>query len=187
MTTDATRLRNHFMILAKESGVRVCTTCHSDFAHNSAFCDRSSPSVCIAPINGPISYITAMHELGHLRHPQGNIKEEQSRYKKLMDHLSKASSNTSHLTTWDLNLMIISELSAWDWALRHALVWTPECGRAYRYAMATYLRGFDVLKDHLPVTDPINEKLYQYDSPREAIIALRDELINGIGQLLKAA
>jgi hypothetical protein len=65
-----------------------------------------------APVRGPVSYGTAMHEVGHLL----------GRYRKS-------------------RRVIVREEAAWLWAQAHALVWTPAMERHARRRLDWYRRN----------------------------------------------
>jgi hypothetical protein len=67
---------------------------------NQAWASREIEEVCIPPILSEISYATAMHEIGHL----------------LGRHQ-------------DSERVLTRERWAWEWARKHALVWTNRMER----------------------------------------------------------
>lgn len=172
MTPD--RLSRHFHTLAKESHVSVCTSCATSFRDGIASVDAHGDDhrICMSPIKGDMTYAIAMHELGHIRHPQGAIHgPNPSRYLSLV----------GQPTTWDVELLLISELSAWEWAKRHALIWTPMMTRVYRYGITSYERHLK--NPGLKIADELDAKLQTYKTPREAAAGLAAELFKTMPDL----
>src|SRR5688572_11253276 len=72
-----------------------------------------------APIVCDRSYIEAMHEMGHIVHPQGAREAE----------LQKALAPDGSMTTAAMTIVVEREEAAWSWARANALEWTNECER----------------------------------------------------------
>lgn len=75
-------------------------------------------AVLVRTITDTASYVIALHELGHLLHPSGSVRD-----------------NTNHQS---MTLSLIEEEAAWEWARHHALDWTMEMESVYVHAIATY-------------------------------------------------
>jgi hypothetical protein len=93
-------------------------------------------SVLCAPITDSATYTVAMHELGHVLHPQGSLAHEKAAARKANDMRRY------------LRLVVLSEESAWEWAKHHALDWTTASAQVESYALATYreqLAGVEAL------------------------------------------
>ena len=72
-----------------------------------AWSARELEQICIAPVRSPISYATALHEIGHIlgRHQQSRDSMTRERW-------------------------------AWQWAKSNALLWTPVMERYAAKALA---------------------------------------------------
>jgi hypothetical protein len=83
------------------------------------WCDRPSKAwaapalqeIGFAPIKSAISYVTALHEIGHVR---GHYQRSRHR--------------------------MVRERWAWRWARANALIWTPVMDRARQRSIALYER-----------------------------------------------
>lgn len=98
----------------------------------------ASPSerrIRIGPIRGPISYIVALHEIGHVQ-TFSVVKEED----KLLTRLYSKAILNDPLTKDERDLVVISELLASDWAIQNSIMFAPLMGRALSLALYTYDR-----------------------------------------------
>jgi hypothetical protein len=94
-------------------------------------CDRCDPRaswacpllrlVHIAPPDTDEAYAIALHELGHLCHPDGN--------------------QTGILRSKDPAVKLAEEQAAWTWAKEHALRWTPAMEDVLHWGIASYHEG----------------------------------------------
>src|SRR5258706_14214903 len=75
----------------------ACTWCQRP---SQAWAAKDFEEICIPPIKSPISYATALHEIGHIL----------GRYQRSSDSM-------------------VREHWAWQWAKRNALIWTPVMDR----------------------------------------------------------
>ncbi len=75
-----------------------------------AYALRDAGIICIAPVKSPISYATALHEIGHIH---GRHQESHS--------------------------VMVRERWAWRWARNSALIWTPAMERHVSKSLAWYV------------------------------------------------
>lgn len=90
------------------------------------------PAVTARPIVDEVSYATVLHELGHILHPSGHLMSETSKRWQLTRQPDSLR---------DVRLTILCEVSAWEWAERFALDWTPTMEHVRKLAMSSYV-GF---------------------------------------------
>lgn len=97
-------------------------------------------------VSGPVSYITCLHELGHLRTVGlwSDVKYVQNCYG-LRHFLTSPSA--------ELETIALVELLANEWAIKHALFFCPEMGRTIRYSYHSYEK---ILKEHPLYYKPTN-------------------------------
>lgn len=136
------RMQRHVENLTREYGIFLCQTCRK-FGEN-ALAFPADKHVCVPPVKGPLSYATALHEIGHILHKQGSLRGQ---------YATKFNRITDKKLPWDHELTAIEELSAWEWAYKHALVWTPEmtrfravCLRIYEQARKRDLKKLERFK-----------------------------------------
>lgn len=118
------RMRQHIVNLAADYRITICPDAHTI---KQSGADPKQRRVHIPAINGPISYAIALHELGHLAHPQGTPSVRSVFYQK-----------TGRMLPIDLDVQLVGELSAWEWAFTRALCWTDTMTRVYRHGLWTY-------------------------------------------------
>ena|SRR5262245_43112319 len=105
------QLQQHVFGLCKRHAITIywCKRCSQSYSV------REVDEITIAPIRSPISYATALHEIGH--------------------HLG------SHQTS---QFVIVRERWAWRWARGNALIWTEAMERSAQQAFAWYARAAEI-------------------------------------------
>lgn len=95
------------------------------------------PTVVFSADAGDFAYAVNLHELGHLLHPTGMLRQEGS---------PQFRTGGAPLDARDWNLQIEEEKSAWAWAYNHATVagaepwgWTPGMEAARAKGLKSYL------------------------------------------------
>lgn len=78
-------------------------------------------AVIIAPVVDEATYAIALHEMGHCLSPTGSVRGAD--------------------TVKNYNLILLEEESAWEWARRHALIWTVTMQHVELQAMENYREG----------------------------------------------
>lgn len=126
------RMRRHVERLALEHGVAICG-CKEMPSIKYSSANTETRTLHIKRINGPISYAVALHELGHLAAPMGHGMK--------IKYASGFTQATGLLLPWDHDLQLVEEFTAWDWARKRALVWTPTMSRVQQWALRTYELG----------------------------------------------
>lgn len=114
-------LRVHAHALAKAFNVTLLEG--SEFTHTpeAAFAVPIYRTVVVAPIRDESTYAIALHEIGHLVAPCGELRG-------------------------NANLMRLAEDAAWEWARHYALDWTPFMEKVATWARSSY----DTLRDRKP-------------------------------------
>lgn len=118
----------HVRWLAWKAGVRVWIDPTRHFEQGLAL--WASPTVKIAPIRGPLSYITALHEIGHSQDRTISRQEAKAIYDSLW-----TSDKTSPSTVVEL-----CECLANGWVIRYAIHITPPMKRYLHVCFSTYNR-----------------------------------------------
>lgn len=76
-------------------------------------------AIVVAPFTNETDYAIALHELGHILHPNGSTPELMS------PSMRRRARERRPACVRDMDVLLMNEESAWDWALDHALDWTP--------------------------------------------------------------
>lgn len=120
---------NHAREIARRWGVRMVED--SGLKKDEAHAQPNVRAVVHAPIVDETSYIVSMHEIGHLLHANGFVRD-QIRPKTPLDKI---------------RLQLIEEEAAWDWAQANVLdgEWTAGMESVKRFAMKTYTDHRDAL------------------------------------------
>lgn len=105
---SVTELAQHVRDIARAYNVIICDP--TDMPHELAISFTGSRygkqnSVLVRAVTDEVTYCIALHEIGHCAHPTGSVRER--------------------ATLHNLQLHILEEESAWEWAERNALMWTP--------------------------------------------------------------
>ena len=107
--------------------------------------DDQRKVIMCAPVTCEITYAIALHEMGHLLAPLGQVT------------LSQASMQmrfTQEPTTLrDVKLQLQEEEAAWEWARYYALEWTPRMLAIQRASFGKYMsqaRAYGVIWEELP-------------------------------------
>ena len=101
--TDLAALREHIEILCVRNGIRIGR--HSRGGNAS----RRGRFINIRPVKSAITYVVALHELGHILGP------------------------------WQSQPRLYKEAGAWKWATENALVWTPVMQKTMVKSLNSYL------------------------------------------------
>lgn len=88
-------LAAHVLWLAQRHDVEVHLV--ASFDNAAAVTSLFSREVHILPVVDDVTYVVALHELGHLLHPNGHVENDK----------------------------LTSERAAWTWAEAHTIEWTP--------------------------------------------------------------
>lgn len=126
---------NHAREIARRWGVRMVED--SGLAKDEAHAQPNMRAVVHAPIVDETSYIVSMHELGHLLHANGFVRD-QIRPKTALEKVK---------------LQLVEEEAAWDWAQANVLdgEWTAGMESVKRFAMKTYTDHRDALERGEPL------------------------------------
>lgn len=83
-------------------------------------------------ITTDVAYCIALHEIGHIVHPSGSIRDRS-------DHMHNplTESDPAFLLR-AVNMKIMEEESAWEWARKHALQWTIGMEQCSILALKSY-------------------------------------------------
>ncbi len=93
--------------------------------------DDQRKIILIAPVTGEITYAIALHEMGHLLAPFGQVTLSQASVQMRL---------TSEPTTRsDVRLQLQEEEAAWEWARHYALDWTTRMSDIQRRSFDRYL------------------------------------------------
>ena len=101
--TDLAALREHIEILCVRNRIRIGR--HSRGGNAS----RRGRFINIRPVKSAITYVVALHELGHILGP------------------------------WQSQPRLYKEAGAWKWATENALVWTPVMQKTMVKSLNSYL------------------------------------------------
>lgn len=96
---------------------------------------RSDPTrraVVAAPVTCERTYAIVLHELGHCLAPNGMIERSE------FSATFQATRGQVFGTLRDITLQLEEERNAWEWARRHALVWTPDMQEVQDFGLASY-------------------------------------------------
>lgn len=104
--------------------------------------------IVVRTVTDEETYAVAMHELGHAIHPGGLLRTFVPGEKR------------------NPNLSLDEEISAWEWAKKQALIWTPSMQSVMDYGLSTYTQP------PVRVIMDINPRRVPSVSP-EAIVAKR--------------
>lgn len=110
----------HARALAKANGVRMLED--SGLAKDCAHATPGLRIVTHAPIVDDTSYIVSLHEMGHIVHPNGLVRD----------------AIVPKTATEKITLQIVEEEAAWDWAEANALEWTAGMAAVKTFALKTY-------------------------------------------------
>lgn len=78
------------------------------------------------------TYAVALHEMGHVLAPLGELIEHRR--------------NLTGISA--LRVMLIEEHAAWNWARHYACDWTPAMEQVKVWALSTYERGYEQALQH---------------------------------------
>jgi hypothetical protein len=106
-------LRDHAYALAKAFGVLLLEGSELKGAPEAAFAELTTRTVVVAPITDESTYAIALHELGHLEAPLGQLRGSPGLQREAED-------------------------AAWAWAKHYALVWTPFMQHVATWARRSY-------------------------------------------------
>jgi hypothetical protein len=114
-------MADHVVQLARAFGIGL-------MVHEDDRSDAAAVTLGVGPVQARVvmvrrvtddtSYAIALHEFGHFLHPTGTI-----------------GNRTGDMS---IELKILEEESAWEWAFHHALDWTPGMEQAKEYGLSTY-------------------------------------------------
>lgn len=152
--------------------------------HGISICDRhqirtsgANPqkrTIHIPPVRGHVTYAVALHEIGHILHPQGMLRDGETGALESMS--SEMSETTQQAAFFDVQL--IEEASAWQWAITHAKEWTPVMARTLKWSFHTYTSEHQAFERFRKGMDP--DPLWQ-PMPVDLFI---QELDRMVGQIL---
>lgn len=133
MTTNNADLQQHARQLADAFGLKLQEVpgfriCDSRVV-SLTWRTTSVHSVHVPPIETEFIYAVALHEMGHVLHPAGQVGGS-------------------------AKLQLHAEESAWSWAQHYALRWTDEMQRALRLGLETYELECRVEQ----VSDPVEQQ-----------------------------
>jgi len=111
--TSPADLRDHALALAKAFSVTLFEGSEFKQAPEAAFAVTGYRIVVVAPIRDETTYAIALHEIGHLAAPCGELRG-------------------------NANLMRAAEDAAWEWARHYALEWTPLMEKVATWARSSY-------------------------------------------------
>lgn len=99
--------------------------------------DDQRKLIAIAPVTSEATYAIALHELGHLLAPLGQVTMSQASLQMRLTH--------KPTTRRDVKLQLQEEDAAWEWAQHYALEWTPRMEAIHRNSFDHYLAAARVL------------------------------------------
>lgn len=114
---------NHAREIARRWGIRMIED--SGMAPHEAKASPASRTVVHSPINDEESYVSSMHELGHVISPVGYIRGPGQ---------EKPKNDLENVT-----IQIVEEEAAWAWAKENAIEWTTTMDRVMVTSLQTYL------------------------------------------------
>lgn len=92
----------------------MATLCGVPFGYS----DPKNRRICIRPVVDDVTYAVAMHEMGHILHPDGHLRNRGLEF--------------------TYALIQREERNAWLWAANHAVAWTRDMHLLAIEALATY-------------------------------------------------
>lgn len=121
IVTDPARLAAHVRALAVAHDVMLVEEALMPLDQATAVCGLQL--VLTSPVVDDTSYAKALHEMGHLLAPLGNLGRE----------VKRAATNQRAMA-----LTLESELAAWEWAEHNALDWTTGMEQVKLWSLSTY-------------------------------------------------
>lgn len=136
--TDVDRYRKHLLTLARRFGLAITESPQHIKDNYQAYALIRDRVIQLPPVVDDTSYVTALHEMGHLMAKDGNHGEFKP---KLTD---------GELTAIGMMLVyerIEEEYAAWRWAEKMAIEWTAGMAAVKLYALQSYEREVVQLRE----------------------------------------
>lgn len=121
---------DHAAELARRWEITMVTD--TSLAPHQAMADVDARRIVHPPIRDDVSYVVSMHEMGHIVHANGNVRNEIA-----------APSEVERA-----RLHLVEEEAAWEWAEANVLggEWTAGMEQTRKYALGTYLQSLEDAK-----------------------------------------